>query len=66
MAAALGPQVTVSRDASMDDQQRQFLRNLLHQVLNSSILSVIWRLPTPVLVGLIGVTIFAIFYFRLF
>jgi hypothetical protein len=50
----------------MDDQQRQFLRNIIHGVIQSALNATIWRLPTPVLLVLVVALISAVFYFRLF
>ncbi len=50
----------------MDDQQRQFVRNLLHQVLNSGLHAVMWRMPTMLLLILIAGTAAAIWYFKLY
>ncbi len=49
----------------MDEPQRQFVRNLLHQVLNSAIHSAVWRLPTLGLLVVIGAAVGVIWYFRL-
>jgi hypothetical protein len=49
----------------MDEPQRQFLRNLLHQVLNSAIHSAVWRLPTIGLLVVIAAVGAAIWYYRL-
>ena len=50
----------------MDDQQKKFLRDLLHQVLQMALGATIWRLPTLVLLLLIGGAIFVIWQYRLF
>ncbi len=50
----------------MDDQQRQFVRNLLHQFLHSAIHAVMWRMPTMLLLLLIAGAAAAIWYFRLY
>jgi hypothetical protein len=51
---------------TMDDQQRQFLRNLVHQAIQAALNATIWRLPTPVLLVLLGSLIAAVIYFRLY
>jgi hypothetical protein len=50
----------------MDQDQKKFIRSLLHQVMNSAISATIWRLPRPVLLGLVGVIILALWYFKLY
>lgn len=50
----------------MDDQQRQFLRNIIHSVIHSALNATIWRLPTAVLLTLVVVLIGVVFWFRLF
>jgi hypothetical protein len=50
----------------MDDQQRQFLRNLIHQAIQSALNATIWRLPTPVLLVLLGSLIAVVIYFGLY
>jgi hypothetical protein len=51
---------------TMDDQQRQFLRNLIHQAIQSALNATIWRLPTPVLLVLLGSLIAVVIYFGLY
>ena len=50
----------------MNDPARNFLRQLLHQAINSGIHSLLWRLPTLMLVLVISAMIFAVWYWQLF
>lgn len=50
----------------VDESQRNFLRSLLHQMLQSSLNSVMWRLPTALLVLLIAGLIAVIWYYQLY
>lgn len=50
----------------MDNDQKQFLRNLLHQILHMALGATIWRLPTVVLLAIIAGAIYLIWHYRLF
>jgi hypothetical protein len=57
---------TVQKEIGMNDEQRNFVRQLLHQAINSATNSLIWRLPTLILVLLLVGLIWAVFQFNLF
>lgn len=50
----------------MNDEQRNFVRQLIHHAINSATTSLIWRLPTLVIVVLLATLIGAVFYFNLY
>ena len=50
----------------MNNEQRNFVRQLVHQAIRSSMSSLIWRLPTLVVLVLLALLIGAVFYFGLY
>ena len=57
---------TALKGTGMNDEQRKFARQLIHHAIHSATGSLIWRLPTFLLVLLLGVLIWAVFQFNLF
>ena len=54
------------KGTGMNDEQRKFARKLIHHAIHSATGSLIWRLPTFMLVLLLAVLIWAVFQFNLF
>ena len=50
----------------MNNEQRKSARKLVHHAIHSATGSLIWRLPTFLLVLLLAVLIWAVFQFNLF
>lgn len=50
----------------MDDRVRNFVRQLLHQSIHSGIRTLLWRLPTLLLILVIIGLIAAVWYWDLF
>jgi len=50
----------------MNNEQRNFVRQLVHHAIRSSMSSVIWRLPMPVVLVLLALLIGAVVYFGLY
>lgn len=50
----------------MDDQGKNFIRQLLHHAIHSGITSLLWRLPTLFLLVVVILMIAAVWYFKLF
>lgn len=53
-------------EVPMNDEQRNFVRQLIHHAINSATTSLIWRLPTLIIVVLLAALIGAVFYFNLY
>ena len=54
------------KGTGMNNEQRKFAKQLIHHAINSATGSLIWRLPTFMLVLLLAVLIWAVFQFNLF
>ncbi len=49
----------------MNNEQRRFMRQLAHRAINSGVRSIMWRMPTLMLVVVIAALIGAVWYWEL-